>query len=117
MAKSISTVQQTAPATRGPGRPKGSLNKKTIQREIYREAAIDLLGENLKAVAEKVIAQAIDGCRKSQKMILDRALPAAKAVDHTAGDPLKEINISFSTFTGETKPFVEPIEGNYSHDD
>lgn len=93
------------------GRPPGRKNNKTLQREALREAAIDTLSEKIGKVVEVVLHQAIDeGCRQSQKLILDRVIPTSKAVNVNEGDALKEISISFSTFTGEVRPFVERVD-------
>lgn len=66
----------------GKGRPKGSRNKATILREkMERKVSIKLSKAGPKVV-DKVVDQAIkDGCRQSQKMILDRISPTKKAED------------------------------------
>ena len=67
--------------TRPRGRPPGSKNKRTLVKEMMKGEASDLLFENLPKVMNAVIEQAMEGCRTSQKMILDRAMPAAKAIE------------------------------------
>lgn len=87
------------------GRPRGSKNRKTLMRELEaKELAkiVDVskshLVERLPSVVMVVVEQALDGCRASQKLILDRAIPAKKQVDRDeTSETLITINIGEAT--------------------
>lgn len=65
---------------RGMGRKKGSKNKSTLLREALTNDFEAQLQTNFKAVIETVINQAInEGCRQSQKLIIDRVVPTVHA--------------------------------------
>lgn len=117
MAKSTSTGQGLTTAKRA-GRPAGRKNNSTLKREALREEATDILSAKIGKVVQVVLNQAIEeGCRQSQKMILDRILPAVKSVDSKEGDALKEIHINFGTYTGgAARPFVETVDGEFTNE-
>lgn len=120
MAKSEHMEQSLVKATgkKKGGRPLGRKNDKTLKREALREAAIDVLSAKVGKVVEVVVEQALDGCTKSQKLILDRVLPAVKSVDSKEGDAPKPISIVFGTYTGgASRPFVETVDGDFKYED
>lgn len=62
-----------------PGRPKGAKNKSTLLKEALRGDFDDMLVKKAKQIFNVVADQALDGCRQSQKMILDRVVPTVHA--------------------------------------
>lgn len=62
-----------------PGRKKGSKNKSTLLREALTNNFEEQLTKSFHKVVEVVIEQAIDGCRQSQKLLLDRVVPTVHA--------------------------------------
>lgn len=69
-------------------RPKGSKNRATIAKEFATaelrrcvKNANGLVVTQLEKVVNVVIQQALDGCRQSQKMLLDRGLPILRAAE------------------------------------
>ena len=61
------------------GRKKGSKNKSTLLREALRGDFDNMLQQKAKAIFNVVADQALDGCRQSQKLILDRVVPTVHA--------------------------------------
>ena len=61
------------------GRMKGSKNKATLLKEALRGNFDDLLETKFKQILNVVAEQAVDGCRTSQKLILDRVIPTVHA--------------------------------------
>ena len=111
------------PSLNPKGRPKGSKNALTeIQNELIREFA-DELNKDFKKVIRKVVKEAVNGDMTAAKMLLDRAIPARKAVEHYgAHDSVGGINIIISG-TGHVaaQPTNSPVEGEFteieSHDE
>ena len=62
-------------AERKPGRPPGAKNKTTLVREALQNGFEEELEKGFLDVARAVIQQAKNGCRQSQKMLLDRVVP------------------------------------------
>ena len=66
------------------GRPKNSKNKATLIKEAIRGDWDTLMQTKAKQVFEAVVEKALDGDTSCMKMVLDRAIPASKAVDLNA---------------------------------
>lgn len=64
---------------RGMGRKKGSKNKSTLLREALTNDFEQELQKDFLQVVRVVLDQAKDGCRQSQKLILDRVVPTVHA--------------------------------------
>ena len=72
---------------RGPGRPKGSKNKKTLLREelfsqCLKEAELIIVSE-LRPIIKALVRKAKEGDVAAAKVLLDRCIPARKAIDKT----------------------------------
>ena len=61
------------------GRQKGVKNKSTLLRLALTEDFDKELEKNFKGIIRAVAQQALDGCRTSQKMIIDRIIPTIHA--------------------------------------
>jgi hypothetical protein len=61
------------------GRQKGAKNKSTLLKEALRGDFDVMLQDKAKAIFNVVADQALEGCRASQKMILDRVVPTVHA--------------------------------------
>lgn len=61
------------------GRKKGAKNKSTLLKEALRGDFDVMLQNKAKAIFNVVADQALEGCRQSQKMILDRVVPTVHA--------------------------------------
>ena len=97
--------------------PKGHTTKKVARREAIEETKKEIaesFQDDFKGLAiargknvlVKVFDQAEEGCRTSQKMILDRFAPAAKAIDANSGSGNLNIQINVQPFERE-EVFVE----------
>lgn len=107
---------QNLPAPKKRGRPKGSKNAKTRLREQVKTEIRAKVGELLLTHAEEVvrliIQQALGGCLPSQKMVLDRFMPAHKAVDGDASDEAKPV-VTINVISSEGPvPTGVTIEGS-----
>ncbi len=61
------------------GRPAGSKNRSTLLKEAIAGDFDIMLADKAKLIFNVVADQALDGCRQSQKMILDRIVPTVHA--------------------------------------
>lgn len=104
------------------GMPAGHKTKKVLIREEVEKKStdiavnffLDMVAEKGPQVIKKIFDQAIDeGCRTSQKLIMDRFAPAAKAVDANAnsGDFNIQVNIGKLQHEDENGQTIT-IEGN-----
>lgn len=85
----------------GKGRKKGSKNKATLMREAMERKTSIQISKLAPKVLKKVGEQAIkEGCRTSQKMILDRAVPIRKAEDDS-GHQQATVEIVITNLTRE----------------
>ena len=63
-----------------PGRKKGSKNKSTILREALTNNFEAQLEQDFSKVIQVIMHQAIhEGCRQSQKLLIDRVIPTVHA--------------------------------------
>lgn len=104
----------------GRGRKKGSKNKVTLYREAMENRTSIQISKLAPRVLKKVGQQALEeGCRQSQKMILDRAVPVKKADD---GDNQRDVQIEIriSSLTRDNVDEVQArgvvIDGEYETD-
>ena len=101
----------------GTGRRRGSKNKATL----YREAMQNRVSIKISKIAGKVVDvvgdQALAGCRTSQKMILDRAVPVIKAEDINEGGRDVQVEIKITNLTRANVDEITSrgvvIEGEY----
>lgn len=100
-----------------PGRKKGSKNKSTILREALTNDFEQQLQQNFKQVIEVVISQAInEGCRQSQKLLLDRVIPTvhAESEKDKGGKFSGGISITIGTLEPQTVTVTpDVIDGDY----
>lgn len=100
-----------------PGRKKGSKNKSTILREALTNDFEEQLQTNFKRVIEVVCSQAVEGCRQSQKLLLDRVIPTVHAEsDKDKGGKFSGgISITIGTLEPTQSISVTPdvIDGDY----
>ena len=90
-------IGQSGPLTkRGRGRPPGAKNKNTNFKELMQDEFRALAENKVPAVLNVLFDKAIDGDIQAIKMVMDRIVPAHKAVDGDktlSGTPLIEIRI------------------------
>ena len=91
-------MSEIIPTRRGPGRPKGSKNKKTLLREelysLYFKESEALIVSELKGIVKALVKKAKEGDVQAAKILLDRCIPARKAVTHS--HDTKDINITIN---------------------
>lgn len=90
-------LAKTKPAgSKKMGRPKGSKNKNTIFKELMQDEFRALAENKVPKVLETLFEKAIDGDMQAIKMVMDRIVPAHRAIDGEktpSGVPLIEIRI------------------------
>lgn len=96
------------------GRPKGSLNKQTLVKQAVLAETEGLILKDAPKVIKAVLRQAIEGCRQSQKLILDRIVPVTKAVDLSSirGAEAPVIKIVVENLISEVKQ-IEIVDADY----
>lgn len=100
------------------GRPKGVKNKTTLFKEAMNQGFEALLEKEGKKVFEAVVKKAIEGDMSAAKLIFDRILPTAKAIDLDDLSRGKGISISINVGSLEEAREVQinPIEGEVIED-
>ena len=95
------------------GRPKGVKNKTTLFKEAMRNGFENLLMEKGQKIFEVVADKAIEGDMQAAKMILDRVLPATKAIDLEQLEKSKglTIDINIGGMPARETLDVEIVEG------
>ena len=94
---------------RGMGRKKGSKNKSTLLKEALRGDFDKMLTQKAAQIFNVVADQALDGCRQSQKMILDRVVPTVHAESDKDKNPFANgINITIGSFEQSKSVKVSP---------
>ena len=94
----------------GKGRKKGSKNKATLLRQKMEQKVSIKLSKAMPAVVDVVINQSIEGCRQSQKMILDRVVPVKRADDGSA-EKDHTVHITISDLTRDNVHDEHDISG------
>ena len=75
-------LKKGGPSLNPAGRPKGSKNKLTqMQNELIEQFAGEMNRE-FKAVIKTIIREAKGGDMAAARLLMDRAIPARKAVEH-----------------------------------
>ena len=94
------------------GRPKGSKNKLTqMQNELVELFAGEMTKE-FKAVIKTVILEAKSGDMAAARLLLDRAIPARKAVEHYGANDSGGIIINISGLEADALN-KEPVEAEF----
>jgi len=90
------------PAKRGRGRPPGSKNKSTIARQAIAEQSLDVVLDNMVEVLLIVAQQAKDGCKVSQKLLIDKGMPT-KTIQEISTAPDAEFKVTVTTVSKDPK--------------
>lgn len=94
-------LKKGGPSLNPAGRPKGSKNPLTTMQNNLIEEFAGELKKDFKSIIRKVVKEAKNGDMVAAKMLLDRAIPARKAVEHYgAGETMGGVNIIISTTEG-----------------
>lgn len=65
------------------GRPKGAKSKKTLLQEVLINDAQDIMVKHFPKIVEAVVERAKQGDMVAARMVMDRLIPAKKAVEVT----------------------------------
>lgn len=75
------------------GRPKGSKNKVTVLKLMAEEAWRERNSEAVQEVLDLILAQALNGCKASQKLIFDAMVSKSNVSEEKSAGSKQEINI------------------------
>jgi hypothetical protein len=113
------------PSINPKGRAPGSKNPlTTLQNELIDKFSNEL-SKDFGAIIRKIIRKAKDGDMVAAKMLLDRAIPARKAVEHYGlAEQMGGINIIISNTEGHkiiehddiSQTVIENYDDNYDED-
>lgn len=68
------------------GRPKGSKNALTLLREAVLSNSEEIILEHFPKIVQAVCKEATKGNMQAAKLIMDRLIPARKAVEYISGE-------------------------------
>lgn len=110
---SLTKSNRTKALHKGAGRPKGSKNRATLFKEAINGDFERSLSQNFREIMGIIIQQAKEGCRPSQKLLLDKVVQNASTDDKA---PIKDfgIKIVFSDMTPKKLEHIDVIEGEIS---
>lgn len=74
-------TDEIAPKSKG-GRPKGSKNATTLLQEAVLTESQDIILNEFPKIVRAVVKKAAEGDLKAAKLIMDRVIPARKAIEH-----------------------------------
>lgn len=93
------------------GRPKGSKNRLTqMQNELIEQFAGEM-NKEFKAILKTIVQEAKNGDMGAARLLMDRAIPARKAVEHYGSNESGGIVINVSGLDSIIKE--EPVEAEY----
>jgi hypothetical protein len=81
-AKGNPTLVKGGPSLNPKGRPKGSKNKLTQMQNALIDQFAGEMNKEFKAVIRTIIREAKGGDMSAARLLMDRAIPARKAVEH-----------------------------------
>lgn len=91
------------------GRPKGSKNKITEIKLLTEQAVRAGRLEDMIEVCQMIVAQALDGDSRSQKMVWDAMISKASSTEDKAAGTKQQIEIGVMNVD---RPQAKPIEGD-----
>jgi len=94
------------PGYKAPGRPPGSKNLKTLLDEAVRNKSEHIMMKHFPKIVQVICEKASKGDLKAAKMIMDRVIPARKAIEHHGTQDFGRdgIQIIINTVEGDPKP-------------
>ena len=99
------------------GRPKGAKNKSTLLRLALTEDFDKQLEKDFKAIIRVVAEQAKDGCRQSQKLLIDRVIPSVHAESDKGKDNkfsgVVHVHIGSLEDSQSVQVSEEPLDGEF----
>ncbi len=103
-----SQQENTAIVPRKRGRPPGAKNKDTLFKELMAGKFHEIAKQNIEKTFEVLFEEAHDGNMQAIKMIMDRVVPASKAIDM---EDLDRKGLTIEIKVGSLEEKVS-IEGN-----
>lgn len=75
------------------GRPRGSRNASTLLQEAVLSKSEDIILREFPKIVKAVVQKAKEGDMQAAKMIMDRVIPARKAIEHQQGNGNQGVTI------------------------
>ena len=108
------------PSLNPKGRPKGKKNTRTEMQNKLIDSFADEMEKDFMAVVRSIVRKAKDGDMTAAKLLMDRAIPARKSVEHLGvQDSAQGITINIAPLEEGQNPMkivkdpVQAIEGDY----
>jgi hypothetical protein len=95
-----------APVKKRPGRPPGAKNKTTLFRELMQGKFEQIAEKNIKKTFDVLFEKAHEGDMQAIKLVLDRVIPASKAVDPSEASKKGGLTLNISIGELEKTPLV-----------
>ena len=95
------------------GRRKGSKNKLTLMQNGLIDQFAGEMNKEFKAVIRTVIREAKGGDMSAARLLLDRAIPARKAVEHYGTQDGNHVVIDIQGLDNPVESFSPVINGNF----
>ena len=99
------------------GRVKGTKNKLTLMQNALIDQFAGVLNKDFKAVILRVIREAKGGDMTAARLLLDRAIPARKAVEHYGAQDGNNIVINIKGLEDINLNSEESIDAEYEEID
>lgn len=106
MAKKKDHLFQPGKSGNPKGRPKGSKNRSTELKEFLLKEAEGQLLESLPKILDTLVKKAVDGDTQAAKLLLERILPAKRAVELSGKDG-KDFEIVVNINKRDEQDFID----------
>mgnify|MGYP003119298015 FL=1 len=110
-------LKKGGPSLNPHGRAKGSKNKLTLMQNGLIDQFAGEMNKEFKDVLRRVIQEAKDGDMTAARLLLDRAIPARKAVEHYGAQDGNNIVINIKGLEDINLNSEESIDAEYEEID
>jgi len=110
-------LKKGGPSLNPNGRAKGSKNKLTLMQNGLIDQFAGEMNKEFKDVLRRVIQEAKDGDMTAARLLLDRAIPARKAVEHYGAQDGNNIVINIKGLEDINLNSEESIDAEYEEID
>lgn len=105
------------PSLNPAGRPKGAKNTRTEMQNALIDSFAGKMEKQFDQILASIIKEAVDGNMAAAKLLLDRAIPARKSVEHLGvQDGMQGITINIAPLKDGVNPMKledDPVEGDF----
>jgi hypothetical protein len=95
------------------GRPKGSVNRLTVMQNELIEQFAGEMNKEFKQILKTIVNEAKNGDMTAARLLMDRAIPARKAVEHYGSSDSGGIVINISGLDNLDLEKEEPVDAEF----